>query len=119
MDHGTAYPWERPEIAKRIATQPCAHWIAEFTRVKITFTRILSLGEMLDSEQVRVNHAMRDVSVGDQSIRIPSLPVEVRATREATDTIEPLHPPELGEHNSEILSEFGLSDLLTAKTPAS
>ena len=109
MDHGTAYPWERAEIAKKILEQPRDHWVREFSRVKIPFAPVLSLEETLASEQVQAIGAMRDVGVGAHTARIPSLPITFATQVPGEHPDRLLRTPELGEHNEEIFAELGLA----------
>jgi len=115
MDHGTKYPWERAEIAKKIVQKPFDHWIAEFTRIKIPFAPMLTLKETLGSEHVAANAMLRDVWAGGKEATIPAFPVEARNAR--GDRIEGERPktPGLGEHNAAILKSVGLAEL--ADTP--
>ncbi len=112
MDHGTKYPWERAEIAKKIVQKPLQHWIAEFTRIKIPFAPMYTLQETLGSSHVAVNAMLRKVNVGDSEATIPSFPVEARnANGERLNGATP-RTPDLGEHNADILKAIGLPELV-------
>jgi crotonobetainyl-CoA:carnitine CoA-transferase CaiB-like acyl-CoA transferase len=112
MDHGTAYPWERAGIAKQIAQKPRERRIEEFTRARIPFAPLLSLGEMLAAPHVEAIGAMRDVDVDGHSARIPACPVSfVNQPASAS----PMRTPGLGEHNAEIFDELGMSRDVTAR----
>lgn len=103
MDHGTGYPWERAEIARKIAEKPRDYWVEEFTKVRIPFAPLLSLEEMLAAPHIEAIGAMRDVDVDGHSARIPSFPVQFSG-----DTPHAMRPPGLGEHNSEVFDELGI-----------
>ena len=115
-DHGSDYPWERAEIAKKIIEKPRDHWAHEFLTGKIPFASVLSVDEMLAGEQVAAINAMRTVDVQGHSARIPSLPISFEIGGAAGNPGAALSTPELGEHNVEILAELGL-DLDLAPAP--
>ena len=104
MDHGMDYPWERAEIAKRVREKPRAHWEQVFARAKIPFACVLSLEEVLQSEQVQAIGALREVSVHGKPARIPSMPVSFAGAKQET-----LRTPDLGEHTEEILAQLGIT----------
>ncbi len=106
MDHGMDYPEERAVIASRIARKSRAHWEEEFTRIRIPFASILSTEEAIAQEQVRVNGAIREVSVDGGSARIPAMPIHFAGERPRTP--DELRPPALGEHTDEVLAELGI-----------
>lgn len=112
MDHGTKYPWERAEIAKKIITKPLDHWIGEFTRINIPFGPILALRDTIGSQHVADNAMLRKVKVGEEEATIPSLPIEMLNTNGKAATTDILRTPDLGEHNAAVLSDIGLSDLV-------
>lgn len=105
MDHGTAYPWERAEIARKLADKPRDQWVREFLRSKIPFASVLTLEEALASEQIQATGAMRQIEVHGHSARIPALPIGFAGPVTAP---HPLRTPDLGEHNEDILAELGL-----------
>jgi crotonobetainyl-CoA:carnitine CoA-transferase CaiB-like acyl-CoA transferase len=112
MDHGTKYPWERAEIAKKIVQKSFDHWIKEFTRINIPFAPIYTLKETLGSSHIAANAMLRKVNVGDSEAMIPAFPVEVRAASgERVNGTTP-RTPNLGEHNADILKAIGLSELV-------
>ena len=116
MDHGTKYPWERAEIAKKIVQKPFDYWIAEFSRIQIPFAPMYTLKETLGSEHIAANAMLRTIHTGDGGdATIPAFPIEARnAAGERISTPAP-RTPGLGQHNSQILREIGLSEL--ADTP--
>lgn len=106
MDHGTAYPWEREEIAKRMRSRSRDAWIEAFTAAAIPFAPILSLEETLNSEHAQANRVLRRVTANGAPATIPSFPVAFAGQESAA----PLAAPALGEHNAEVLAEWGLAE---------
>lgn len=117
-DSGKAYEdEERRELAKRFALKPLAEWITLLEPANIPFSPLFDWRESLESDHARLTGVMTSTSLDGKSVPIPASPVTVRSRREMTapatrdEGLAP--PPELGEHNEQILQELGLLDLVT------
>lgn len=104
MDHGYNYTDERSVIAERMLQETGDHWMAALEEINIPFAPILNPMEAMTSPHAEANKVMRDISVGDQTARIPSMPLDMGGDA-PTDR---LRTPDLGEHGAEILAELGL-----------
>jgi crotonobetainyl-CoA:carnitine CoA-transferase CaiB-like acyl-CoA transferase len=107
---GPGYAAEAGLIQQRLRQGTLDEWTAVFGANAIPFAPVLTLGEVLASEHVRVQEAVREVeSHGpDGSVRrmrIPRIPIHSEAVQRE------LRPaPHLGEHTEELRTELGLTE---------
>jgi crotonobetainyl-CoA:carnitine CoA-transferase CaiB-like acyl-CoA transferase len=90
----------------RFATDTTAHWIAALEAVDILCAPVRSLPEALDDPQTAVNGLLMEAGVTDAGpVRVVGSPL----TMSAAPVMVRHAPPQLGEHNAEILAELSES----------
>ena len=99
----------RTEIEAVLATRPAKEWVEELNRVGVPTGAVLTVPEVLRSEQI----AGRGFLAGFENAPGVGRDIEiartgVRLDREAAAVDSP--PPELGQHNREIWGRIGISE---------
>lgn len=116
IDFGSAddYVQEGELIADRIKEYPLDHWMEKFGATEIPFGPALTVAEAMGSQHAREEQVMRDLVVRGKSVKVPASPVRLRPGVETDeDSLVPLGPPpELGEHNDNVLEDIGLKHLI-------
>ena len=119
MCHGAGpqFDHERIEIAAKMRQRTLAEWEPLFEAAEIPFAPMLTLEEALESEHAQVNGVLRDTSIGGRPAKVPAVPIRFGADDKSTGPLGPLKPPpELGEHDAEILDELGLAPEVTPQS---
>jgi formyl-CoA transferase len=85
-------------------SQPMAHWSEVFNGVHVTFGAVRGPQEVINDPQLRVNEIVVPLEgAGGKLTSTISSPIQVRGVTK----IAARRPPELGEHNDEILKDLG------------
>lgn len=108
---------ERAIIAAAMRKHPMQYWITKLTDADVPFAPCLTAQEAMDSAQSQATGVMRHVDIKGQDSPIVASPV--RLSPDDSRVAMPAHfdsPPDLGEHNAQILRDIGLDHL--AEDPA-
>lgn len=92
--------------ADLIAQHTTSHWLAACERIAVPASPVLSLDELVDDphlDAVGFFSTLNDAALGD--VLMPGVPVLFDGQRPPVAM-----PPRLGEHNREVLREYGLSE---------
>lgn len=93
-------------VANLIAQHSSSHWLAACERIGVPASPVLSLDEMIDDPHlaaVGFFSTLHDPKLGE--LRVPGVPVLFNGQRPPVAV-----PPRLGEHNREVLSEYGFGE---------
>jgi crotonobetainyl-CoA:carnitine CoA-transferase CaiB-like acyl-CoA transferase len=101
---------EKREISRRFLEKPLAEWVQIFETANIPFSPVLQFQDALESEHARLTGVLTATTLNGETIPIPASPVKFHGKDDEAKSLPP--PPELGEHNEEILREFELLDLI-------
>ena len=99
-----------PQLAEILdqvfAAQPMAHWYQVFNGVHVTFGAVRGPREVIEDPQLRLNDIVvpLDGAGGNLSTTISS-PIQVHGITK----VPAKRAPALGEHNEEVLKQFGFS----------
>ncbi|QJR15028.1 CaiB/BaiF CoA transferase family protein [Usitatibacter palustris] len=92
-----------PEIAKRVALKPVAHWLEAIERFGVPCGPINDLGQVFADPQVRHRQMVLNVPHADAGeVRLVASPMKFSATPVVCDRA----PPRLGEHTDEVLRDW-------------
>jgi crotonobetainyl-CoA:carnitine CoA-transferase CaiB-like acyl-CoA transferase len=95
----------RDRIVIRLATRPAAEWEAVLQAASVPCTRVRTVADLADDEQLRAIELLRALPAPDApDLRVVDLPVRVAGER-ATQWRP---PPRLGQHTDDVLAELGL-----------
>lgn len=121
MDLGADYrdQGESQLIAGVIRTRPQSQWLDRLRAAQVPVSAVLDYTEAMASTHAQVNGVMGTYQFHGRTVTTPVPPVSVTAADTQRDwaTLAASHraksegvqrPPELGEHNREILKELGL-----------
>lgn len=106
---------EIPVIADRIVTRTLEDWTEILHEAEIPFAPVLTLEEALSSDHARINHVVRGTTVNGQPVSVAASPLHFHDDEQAA-----LHPhlddlsspPDIGEHTVDVLTDFGLNQLI-------
>jgi CoA:oxalate CoA-transferase len=97
----------REAINSVMVTETAAHWLEKLTVRKIPCGRINTIEDLFQDKQLDARNMLTPIQ-GEESFKIAGNPVKFTGEE---DPIEAEAPPQLGEHNSEILKMLlGYSD---------
>lgn len=107
---GEAYDEERRLIAAKIGAHPLDYWVPRFEAAELPFAPVLTVEEAMRSEHAQANGFLRETSLDDNPVSVPSLPVRFGTTDENAAGLLPSlsPPPDLGEQTAELLAELGV-----------
>ncbi len=92
------------ELAPIFATQPRAYWLERLEAEEVPHAPIYDTRELFDDPHIQHMGMLLEIPrEGKRTIRTVASPVQYSGT----PTPRPLPPPELGEHNDEILGRAG------------
>lgn len=92
-----------PLLQAIFATRPAAEWLDRLDRAGVPAGRINSVGELLESEQLRAREMIATLHHPTAGpLRLVGIPIRLEATPGAVTA----PPPLLGEHTEEILSKL-------------
>jgi formyl-CoA transferase len=99
------------ELERTLTTQPVAHWVPLIIDAGVPAGPILNYEQVLEDPHTLAREMVIEIE-HPKAGRIKSLGSPVKLSKAPLGT--PRHPPLLGEHTDELLSEFGLdSDRVT------
>lgn len=121
-DAGAAYApmQEREQIQQRLLTQSSEHWLAKLAAADVPVAPILDWSDAMRSPHAEANGVMTSYVHHGHEVRVPTTPVSITAAnalaggyaalaeshRHKRDLVRP--PPELGEHNRQLMNELGI-----------
>lgn len=122
-DMGAAYAQlgEREVIQARLSTQTRAKWLQVLGAADVPVAPVLEWSEAMNSPHAVANGAMASYEYRGRTVRVPTTPSSITPShevpaggheawaarhREKSALVRP--PPELGQHNLELLEELGL-----------
>ncbi len=109
----TEREWLIPELKKITAVLPTAEVAARLERCAVSWAPVGKPGDMFEDAHLLATGGLLDVFVsrigGEHGTKVglPALPLEFGAAR-ARSTLH-RQPPEVGEHNAEVLGEAGFT----------
>lgn len=131
-DAGVAYSalGEREQIQQRLLTRHSADWLARLGAADIPVAPILDWSEAMHSPHAQANGVMARYQHHGHPVDVPTTPVSISAAanlacggyaalaqahRDKSRLVRP--PPELGEHNHEMLKELGIDPAFDPAPP--
>jgi len=91
-------------ISDHLGTQPAQSWIARLDAASVPCTLVNRIDQIVEDEQVRAREMIVEIEVPELGrIKVAGLPLKFSQTPGAITR----HPPHLGEHTAEVLSELG------------
>jgi crotonobetainyl-CoA:carnitine CoA-transferase CaiB-like acyl-CoA transferase len=107
---------EKPVIAQAVRRKTLDEWREALLAADIPFAPVLTLDEAMSSEHAAVNDVLRSTTTaaGDR-VEVTASPL--RIDRDLDSALEPgledlAPPPDVGQHNDELLAELGLEQLV-------
>ena len=94
----------KAELETVLTTRPAADWAAELTARGVPAGPVLSVPEVLASDQVTGRGLIAEVASGDETLPLVASPVMADGARPVPE----VPPPALGAHNAEIYGGLGL-----------
>jgi len=94
-------------IAKKLLTQPAAHWLAELEKARVPCARVNNVAQALADPQIQHRNMVVDVTHPDGgSVEVPGNPLKFTANNEESFS----SPPKLGAHTREVLHSWAKLD---------
>ncbi|MEM6824520.1 MAG: CoA transferase [Pseudomonadota bacterium] len=101
----------RAELEKSLRSQPAAHWTAALNKLGVPTGPVLTVPQILEELSSADHSVLSEFALGSENIKLSASPVVVDGMRPSAD----IPPPALGQHNSEVWAELGLSHEELAK----
>ncbi len=87
-------------------SQPMTHWYEVFSGIHVTFGVVRGPQEVIDDPQLRLNDIIVPLEgAGGKLTSTISSPIQVHGQSK----VPAKRAPEIGEHNEEVLKQFGFS----------
>jgi crotonobetainyl-CoA:carnitine CoA-transferase CaiB-like acyl-CoA transferase len=96
------------EIERRLAGRTSAEWVERLNAEEVPSGPIYAINQIYDDPQVRHLDMVQDVETPDARGTLHLVGQPVTLGRTPSRLVAP--PPQRGEHNDEVLREFGFSD---------
>ncbi|SIS94395.1 formyl-CoA transferase [Roseivivax lentus] len=94
----------RAELERVLTTRPAADWVAELNPLGVPVGPVLSVPDVLSTEQITGRDLIAEVTTGDETLRLCASPVRMDDRRPAPAS----PPPALAADNARIWAELGL-----------
>lgn len=96
----------REELEKELSQRTAAEWSSELNALGVPTGAVLTVEQILEEPQVRDRGLITNVQTKDETLKLAGSPVRVNNARPVPETA----PPELGQDNTKIWSELGLTE---------
>lgn len=101
----------RHAIEAVLITKPSAHWVAELAAIGVPVGPVLTVPQILQTEQIKSRHLLAEyphpfAQEGKPDIELICAPVMINQQRPTAQT----PPPKLGQDTAEILTDLGIDD---------
>ena len=128
MDNGERYPEQQAVIAERMQTKPMEEWERLLGAANVPVSALRTVAEAMRTEHAKANGVLTTLEQDGVRVEVPLPPVSVVGIEDLSDVGEDAFdealvakharrggglalPPDLAEHNREVLAEIGLPDL--------
>ena len=95
------------EIERRLVGRTSAEWVERLNAAEVPSGPIYAINQIYDDPQVKHLDMVQDVETPDERGTLHMVGQPVTLGRTPSRLVAP--PPERGEHNDEVLREFGFS----------
>ncbi|QFS82506.1 CaiB/BaiF CoA-transferase family protein [Roseivivax sp. THAF197b] len=95
----------RAELETVLTKRPAADWVAELNPLSVPVGPVLSVPDVLETEQITGRDLIAEVETEDETLRLCASPVRMGTQRPAPQSA----PPALGADNARIWGDLGLS----------
>ncbi|MCH2094947.1 MAG: CoA transferase [Rhodobacteraceae bacterium] len=95
----------KAELEKNLGTRGAAHWVKVLNDVGVPTGPVLSVQDVLATDQMCGRGLIADVTCGTETLKLAGSPVVVNGQRPVPETA----PPTLGQDNDEVWGALGLS----------
>ena len=97
--------WLLPRLAEVFRTQTQAKLAAKLEAIGLPFAPIAKPWDLLDDPHLKASGGLLETKIGQKTLRVPGLPVELDGRRLGKRA----DPPRVGEHARELLAGLGCS----------
>jgi crotonobetainyl-CoA:carnitine CoA-transferase CaiB-like acyl-CoA transferase len=97
--------WLLPRLGEIFKRYPQAELTAKLEAIGLPFAPIAKPWDLLDDRHLNASGGLLETTIGQKTIRVPALPLELDGKRLGKRA----DPPRIGEHGRELLAELGCS----------
>jgi crotonobetainyl-CoA:carnitine CoA-transferase CaiB-like acyl-CoA transferase len=97
--------WMLPRVSALLKKYPFQDLAGKLERMGLPFAPIAKPWDLLDDPHLKASGGLLPTRIGDKTISVPALPLELGGKRLAKRS----DPPAIGEHSAQLLRELGYS----------